>query len=223
MLLPLHSARAAKVVVKAADGFDPKTVKRAAFLPFVRVIPVDASSPAVCPRDHNSREACKLEEAAEAELSRAFGQALGASGDTVSWVSQEDINAARARLKAGDGGALSIGGPLQLALGKELNVDAVLFGFVYCYRNRSGNALASGTPAAIGFCLHLVEPRTGKELWSLSYEDEQKALSDNLLDAPSYLKRKGQWITAEQMAQEAARNITARLPWRGRPQPKKKP
>ena len=219
MLALVFSARATaapRVVSKSAEGFDPALLKRAAFLPLVRVLPQEDDRSVlhgVCPRDGAVYDACKVEEAAEAELSGSLGRAL-AEGGGVSWVAQEEINAARVRVKERDP-ALSPGGPLQLALGRELQADAVLFGYIYCYRNRSGNAYASSAPAAVGFCLHLVEPATGKELWSFSYADEQRALSDNLLDAPAYLQRKGRWITAAQMAEEAAAAMVKVLPWRG--------
>jgi hypothetical protein len=222
LFLLAHPVSAAKVSTQQADGFNPASIKTAAFLPFIRVTPSEGTLLAICPLTQTSHEACKLDDAAEAELSRAIGAALALAGDSVSWVSQEEINAARARMKTGDGAALSTGGPMQLALGRELGVDAVLFGFVYCYRNRGGAALASGTPAAIGYCLHLVDVKSGAVLWSFSYRDEQAALFDNLLTAPEFIKRKGQWITAEKMADESARALAAALPWRGRPAGKKR-
>jgi hypothetical protein len=222
LFLPLHSAQAAKVKVESASGFDPGTIKKAAFLSFIRVGPAEGTLLALCPLTRSSHEACKLEDAAEAELSRAIGQALAQSGDSVSWSTAEEVNAARARMKEGAGAGLSTGGPMQLALGRELGVDAVLFGFVYCYRNRSGTALASTSPAAIGFCLHLVDVKTGAVLWTFTYRDEQAALSDDLLNAPAFLKRKGVWITAERMAAEAGTALAASLPWRRPPAEAKK-
>jgi len=188
---------------------DADSVGRVAFLPFVRVAPADSGKIAVCPVDRRSHDACPIDQAAEAELSRALGRVLSGGA----WASQREINAARDRVKKRGGQTLAPSGPLQLAIGRELRADAVLFGFVYCYRNRSGAALASGKPASIGFSLHMVDVRTKKPIWSMSYQDEQKALFANLLDLPLFIKRKGKWITASEMAAESAKVVKENLPW----------
>jgi hypothetical protein len=209
---------------KTAEGFEPTGLNRVAFLPFVRVLPLEeegSSSRAVCPRDHAVYDACPVGEAAEAELSAVVAEALLQSMPG-GWVSQAEINAARTRVKERDP-SLPLDGTLQLALGREIKADAVLFGFIYCYRDRSGKAWASAVPAALGFCLHLVDPASGRELWSFSYAEEQQALSENLLEAPAFFKRKGQWITVAQMAKEAAAVVARALPWNAPAEKKKGP
>lgn len=203
---------AAQVSVEAAEGFDPASLKRVAFLPLVRIVPVEEDKTPVCPLSRKSFDACRIEDKAEAELSRTLGQALLDSGAPVFWVPQSEINAARDKLKK-EGQQLSIAGPLQLALGREVKADAVLMGFVYCYRERSGNAYASANPAALAFCLHLVDPNTGNILWTLRLRDEQVALASDLSTLPQFFKRKGKWITVQEMAEEDARLVARDLPW----------
>ena len=212
MVAGARSGWAARVSVEKADGFDPATIKRAAFLPLTRIMPVAEGVRPVCPLTKTGFDGCKIEDDAEAVLSRALGGALIESGASVSWVAQAEINAAQAKLKKDDP-TLSPAGPRQLAIGRELKADAVLTGFIYCFRERLGGAFASSRPAALGFCLHLMEPATGKILWSLRYEDEQAPLSDNLMAMPEFLKRKGKWITVGQMAEEAAGQVALALPW----------
>lgn len=202
----------ATVTVKKADGFDPASLKRVAFLPFAHVHSHDKGMRSSCPVGGESFVPCKVDDAAEAELSRAIGSALGAIDTHVRWIPQARINAARARIKKQRKPELTTRGSWQLAIGKELNADAVLIGFIYCYRDRSGSAVASSRSAAISFCMHLIDPATGKVLWSMRWEDEQKALSDNLLELPSFIKRKGKWISAREMAGEAADTVVKELP-----------
>jgi hypothetical protein len=158
-----------------------------------------------------------MEDAAEAELSRALARAFLGSGAQVQWIPQSEINAARDRLAV----SLNLHGSWQAAIGKELSADAVIMGFIYCYRDRSGTAYASARPAAVGFCLHLVDPATGEVLWTMRYRDEQRPLSDDLIALPEFIKRKGRWIRVEQMAEEAATRAASELPWKKKPQEKK--
>ncbi|HUT53910.1 MAG TPA: hypothetical protein VM658_11020 [bacterium] len=206
-------AAGAFVSVEKADGFDPAGVKRVAFLPFTRIMPVEEGQQPVCPLTKKSFDACRIEDNAEAELSRIIGQALLESGAPVAWVPQSEINAARTKLKKEGGQTLSTAGAVQLAIGREVKADAVLTGFIYCFRDRSGNAYASARPAALAFCLHLIDPATGKILWSLRLHDEQVPLSSDLGSLPEFIKRKGKWITVGQMAEEAAKQVVADLPW----------
>ncbi len=206
-------ALAARTSAAAAEGFDPSTIKRVAFLSLTRVLSTGDGPWSICPLDQTSHEACPIGDAAEAELARALGQALLASAGPVTWIPQAEINAARAKTKTGDGALLSPAGPAQIAIGRELSADAVLFGFIYCYQDRSGTSWASARPAAVGFCLHLVDPSTQKILWTYSYRDRQRPLTENLLELGGFIKRKGKWITSEEMSREAAAAVVGDLPW----------
>jgi len=220
VLVPILSAGAAYVSVDRSDDFSPGSIKTVAFLPFARVGPPPGYPQAKCPLAGESFNSCKMEDAAEAELSRKIGQALLGSGAPVVWTPQSEINRVRKELKEEGNIQLDLSGSWQKAIAKELGVDAVMFGFVYCYRDRSGTWWASAEPAAIGFCLHLLDPDTGDVLWSYRYEDRQQALSENLLNLPRFIKRGGKWITIETMAEEGANSVIAALPW-NRPVDKK--
>ncbi len=199
--------------VEAAQGFDASSLKRVAFLPLVRIVPVEDGAPAACPLTKKHFDACRIEDSAESELSRVVGRELIDSGAPVAWVPQSEINAARDKIKKQGSQTLTPSGPLQLAIGREVKADAVLTGFIYCYRDRSGNAYASARPAAIAFCLHLIDPATGKILWTLRLRDEQVALSSDLSTFSQFIKRKGKWIMVGEMAEEDARLVAQNLPW----------
>ena len=213
--------RAAEVTVEKAKEFDPSRIKRVAFLPMARALPRGEELRAACPVTKRSFDSCAMEDAAEAELSRALARAFLGSGAQVQWIPQSEINAAHDMLKKEGAVSLNLHGSWQAAIGKELSADAVIMGFIYCYRDRSGTAYASARPAAVGFCLHLVDPATGEVLWTMRYSDEQRPLSEDLLALPEFIKRKGRWIRVEQMAEEAATRAASELPWKKKPQEKK--
>jgi len=221
-LLAGGAAAAAEYAVKAADGFDPGAVKRVACLPFVRVERHKGAARSYCPLAEESFTPCTIEKAAEAELTRAVAQVLPRAGDSIQWVPQQEINQASDKLKEQGRANLDLLGERQKEIAKEVGADAALLGFVYCYRERSGNAFASKTPASIGFCLHLVDAKSGEVLWSFRYEDEQEALSENILALPRFIKRGGRWITISAMADEAAARLAAVLPWKKKKQGEQK-
>jgi len=219
-LLAARPGAAARMTTSQAEDFDPSKIKRVAFIPFAAITPAGDGLRPLCPLTKKSFDPCRIEDAAEAELSRIVGRALPQT-DGVTWVTQAEINLARETIKKRGAENLAASGSWQLEIGKEVHADAILFGFIYCYKERSGNAYASSSPAAVGFCLHLVEPTTNKVLWTFYYQDEQIPLFDNLLEIGSFIKRKGKWITVEAMAGEAAAALENELPWQPPAQEKK--
>ena len=205
-------ALAARVVAQTADGFDPTRPARVAFIPPLTVPAPPDTGWVACPIAGESFVPCAVSDAAESELSRALAAAL-AGVPRVTLVPQADINAALARLKEKNPGGFGLSGQWQTELAREAGADYALTGFIYCWRDRSGGAYASTTPATVAFCLHLIEISTGRIMWRMRYEDEQKSLFDNLLDIGVFIRRGGKWITSAEMAGEAAAEMKRRLPW----------
>ncbi|MEZ4526401.1 MAG: hypothetical protein R2941_10825 [Desulfobacterales bacterium] len=84
--------------------------------------------------------------------------------------------------------------------GRKLGADAVLTGHIYRFADRVGRKLSVESPASVAFDLHFLRVSDGQVLWSGHFDETQKALTDDLFRLPTFLKRDGQWITAEQMA-----------------------
>lgn len=99
-----------------------------------------------------------------------------------------------------------------LKLGQRLGVDYVLAGNIWCFSARSGNALASDKPASVAFKLHLIHIPMQKRIWAEAYDKTQQALSENLFNAPDFIKQKGQWLTAEELAGIGVNELVARMP-----------
>jgi TolB-like protein len=97
-------------------------------------------------------------------------------------------------------------------MGQQLSADAVLVGRLYRYKERVGTKYAADSPASVAFDLNLVSVADGRLLWSGSFDETQQALNENLFLLGSFLKRKGTWITADEMAVTGLANLIEKLP-----------
>lgn len=102
-----------------------------------------------------------------------------------------------------------------LALGRKLSVDGVLYGSVQRYRERVGYDYAAQTPAAVAFTLKFVDEKSGQVVWSANYAKEQRSLSENILDLPTFISNSGRWVRAHDLAaqgsEEAVESMQDRL------------
>jgi hypothetical protein len=101
---------------------------------------------------------------------------------------------------------------LILATGRELNADAVLSGYVYRFVDRTGTQYSVETPASVGFDLELIRVRDGRLVWSRRFDETQQTLSDDIMQLNKFIKRKGRWITARDMAVSGLEDILHTLP-----------
>jgi len=96
--------------------------------------------------------------------------------------------------------------------GEELGADAVLAGYVYCYIERKGYTYAVEQPASVTFCLHLLRVRDGALLWSGTFDKTQSSLMENLLDATSFFRGGGKWITVRELSREGVEGLLKTFP-----------
>lgn len=85
-------------------------------------------------------------------------------------------------------------------IGRQLEVDAVLVGHLYRYQDRIGVAYAVDSPASVAFDMHLLQVSDGRIVWTGRFDETQRALSDDALKIGTFLKGRGRWMTADQMA-----------------------
>lgn len=85
-----------------------------------------------------------------------------------------------------------------VALGKDVAADGVLFGTVTRYLEREGSEYGARRPAAVSFSLQLVSPKTGKILWSGSFDQAQQSLSSNLGNWWQFWRGGPRWFTAQE-------------------------
>ncbi len=96
--------------------------------------------------------------------------------------------------------------------GRKLDADAVIYGYVYRYTERVGTKYSVESPASVAFDIHLIHVVDGRLLWNGHFDETQQPLSENLLKLGSFIKRKGQWISAHEMATTGIEDILKTFP-----------
>jgi hypothetical protein len=97
-------------------------------------------------------------------------------------------------------------------VGRELNADGVLAGYIYRYRERKGNNYSVKQPASVAFGIHLFRMSDGKFVWKGIFDKTQGALLENILDLSSFLKGGGKWVTARQLSEAGVDKILKTFP-----------
>jgi hypothetical protein len=88
-------------------------------------------------------------------------------------------------------------------VGKCMDANFILVPMIVHWSERQGSAAGSTSPAWIVMDLYLVNVKTGGLVNHFHYDYQQQALTDNFLDLGQFLKRRGQWVTASDLAREA--------------------
>jgi hypothetical protein len=91
---------------------------------------------------------------------------------------------------------------LAMEVGKNLNSDSVLIGNISTFREREGGELGITAPASVAFGVQLINPDTGERFWEAYYAETQETLLQNVTKIGKFFKRKGKWVTANQLAKE---------------------
>jgi hypothetical protein len=97
-------------------------------------------------------------------------------------------------------------------LGKALDADGLLLGFVYAFRDRVGTGYSVETPAVVSFDLYLIESASGKVVWKASYTRSQQSLAENVLDLGEYVQGGMRWLTAKELASLGLTEMLQKFP-----------
>ncbi len=101
------------------------------------------------------------------------------------------------------------------SFGRQLGVDAVLYGKLYRFRDRIGSPYSVKRPASVAFSLHLIRVSDGAILWSYTFDETQQSLTENLFQFRLYRKEGMRWLTAKELIQyamdQAANDLKKRL------------
>lgn len=101
---------------------------------------------------------------------------------------------------------------LLVDIGRRSGVDAVVIGYIYRYEERIGTPQSVTSPAAVSFDVHVIDMKTGNMLWSAFYNETQTSLSENLFQLNEFIKRRGRWLTAREIAKSGLEQLFERLP-----------
>lgn len=85
-----------------------------------------------------------------------------------------------------------------LNVGRCVPADFLLVPQVLNWKEFEGG----GMPAGVVMDLYLIDVKGERMVSRYHYDETQKALTDNLLDIGKFVRRKGEWVSAETLAQE---------------------
>ncbi|MEW6667192.1 MAG: hypothetical protein AB1512_18470 [Thermodesulfobacteriota bacterium] len=187
----------------------PAQVERVALLPFFKgVLTYNVQDSLTCPvcrliedSDSNVPDADRiLTELVQKRLEKRFGYAV---------VHPSKVKAVYDSMPKDE----TKDTPLSLAqrLGRHLGASHVVVGNVWRFRERVGGSMGVESPASVAFLIHLVEVATGTVLWKGTFNETQRSLSENILDAPAFFKRGAKWLTAEELARHGVDDLFRKM------------
>ncbi len=94
----------------------------------------------------------------------------------------------------------------------EFGAQGVVFGDVTRYRDRAGSAAGATEAAGVGFQVQLFHAPAARRLWSAVFDETQRPLNENLLNAPRYPGGGTRWLTADELARWGARELARSMP-----------
>ncbi len=86
-------------------------------------------------------------------------------------------------------------------VGACLDVEYIVVPYVTQWRERDGGEYGVKAPASVTLDFYLVQVATG-QVRRAHFEEEQQGLTENLLNGKRFAKRKGRWVTPEELAAE---------------------
>ncbi|GEM_PF-6098847 len=95
---------------------------------------------------------------------------------------------------------------------EKFKIDYIIEGYIYKFKERQGSEYSVKEAATVHFVVVLRNPITGESLWSKEYYEQQEELSNNLLNVFNFFKRKGKWLTALELSEQAIEKIVNELP-----------
>lgn len=97
-------------------------------------------------------------------------------------------------------------------LGHNLDIDVVILGTVWRYRDRGAVTGLPDSPASVAFAVYMVDAASGRILWRGLFDETQQALFDNVLDAKKNLKMGLKWLTANELAEFGVKEVFSKFP-----------
>jgi len=103
---------------------------------------------------------------------------------------------------------------LWVAAGRAQGADAVLGGFIYRFRDRTGRDYGVDEAASVAFDLHLIRVADGRIQWSGRFDETQQPLSSNIYNFKKFINRGGKWVTSRAMASGGLQSLLDDMPAR---------
>jgi hypothetical protein len=99
------------------------------------------------------------------------------------------------------------------ATGRLFKADAVLVGFIYRFSALVGNSMSAEKPASAAFDLALVRISDKTVVWKNSFDQTQRPLSEDILDAGRWMRHGIRWYKVGQFARIGLEQLMQGFPW----------
>ncbi len=205
--LLLASCQSARQPDTLASQWQPK---RIALLPFQLGVTDVGGGTVRSPLTGAAFQPGPIKDGAAMFLDQALGRSLPEIS-TVEIVPAETAGRIFERLRHQD-----VALPLRRAAvqaGKESGADGVLVGFVYRFSERVGETFAADRPASAAFDLALIRVSDGAVVWKNTFDESQRALSEDVIEASQYLSRGVRWFSVQEWGDYGLEQLLKRFPW----------
>lgn len=97
-------------------------------------------------------------------------------------------------------------------VGAELDADGLIVGYVYRFRERIGYDYSAEKPASVSFEIQLYRCQDGVMVWKGFFDKTQRSLMEDVLSASYFVKDRGKWITAKELASQGMDDTLKKFP-----------
>jgi hypothetical protein len=106
--------------------------------------------------------------------------------------------------------------PRKLAkkFGENLQVELVVVGAVWRFREKGTVEEMPDSPASVSFSVYLMEVASGKRLWRNSFDGTQKTLSEDVLGGLKQIKMGLRWLSVNELARYGVKSVFRKFPLR---------
>jgi hypothetical protein len=94
----------------------------------------------------------------------------------------------------------------------KFGATAIMIGQVSRYREREGERFGSTGAASVAFNVTIYTADPVQRVWSSQFDETQRPLSENIMNAPRYPGGGTRWLTAAELAQWGAESAIDTLP-----------
>ncbi|MBW2636034.1 MAG: hypothetical protein JRC86_00660 [Deltaproteobacteria bacterium] len=185
-------------------------IKKIGIIPFQKVESEDQSQTFMkCPLCGTILRTCELRGSPEAIIEELFTDALKSRGRYIV-LSSERTRGIYKRISSSSFKAR----PQEVfqEVGRELGVDGIIAGYVFCYRERKGYPWSVERPASVTFNVHLINVDDGALVWRGIFDKTQRSLMEDLLSIGSFIRQGGKWATARKLSEEGVEGIVETFP-----------
>lgn len=138
------------------------------------------------------------------EMDAVLSAALG-EGDTQTWIRPPRVDRCRAQILEQAGGKPGPAFNHWLQVGRCVDAQWLLVPQVTYWRERDGSEVSVREAASVTLDLFLISVTDESIVRRYHFEETQRSLTENILDADKFVRRGGKWITALDLAREGIR------------------